>query len=1259
MSDDPLSSYVPRLLADWQRESPDQAARVIEGTLVFVDISGFTKLSERLARKGKVGSEEVTEVLDSTFARLLAVAYENGGGLLKFGGDALLLFFSGADHTARACHAAVGMRAKLREIGAIATSAGQVRLRMSVGVHSGSFTFFLAGGSHLELLVTGPAVTRTVEMEHAAVAGEILISAGTAAALDERLLGEARAGGRLLQKAPKPPRYSPAPVVEVSTIDCSRFVPEPIAQRVASQASLGSEHRKATIAFVHYGGVDDPLERGGVTPMAERLDGFIRAVQDAASLYGVTFLATDVDADGGKVILIAGAPQASDNDDERMLRTVRAIADAECGLTLRIGVNRGHVFVGDVGPSYRRTYTVMGDAVNLAARLMQKATDGEIIAHTSVMDRSRVAFQVDPLEPFNVKGKRAPIHAFRVGTLQGTRSEMHMRALPLVGREEELQRALDAMRAALGGNGGALELVGDAGIGKSRLLQEIKGNALGARVLMIQSEQYEASTPYYAIERIIRIVAGIGRQDSPETAGVKLTQRIQYLAPELMRWIPFIAVAAGALVEETREFKETAEEFRPARIRSAVTAYLSAELLDPLVLVFEDSHWMDDVSFEIVQELAATAASRPWFVVSTRRPDERRAVAGAQRIQLAPLDNNDSLELASIVADDSLPPTKLEALVARSGGHPLFVRELVAAASNAPWDDALPDNVESIITARIDRLQPADRAALLHASVLGAEFTLKQLQMSSESREVGDPALWNRLQEFVEPAGEGFRFRQALIRDAAYELLPFRRRRQIHMRVGEALERSGAVEEQAPILSLHFYRAQAHAKAWQYARAAAEDARSRFANVQAVEFFRRAVDASRALAVPNTELAHVWESLGDMSELTGSYIDAAAAYASARRLMTQADLPRLLLKEGTIRMRLGRYSQALSWFSRGMRAVETLGKDGKSDRARLQIEMGNARMRQGRFHECIALCGQARTDAAANGDRASVARAALLTYQCYSEVGHPETNKAGEAALELAEETGDLINQGHVTESLGVDRRYQGRWDEAIVLYERARSFLERAGHTVLAIAETVNIAEILIDRGQLQEAEPILRQSVRAWRSAHFQLGVAFGTMLLGRTMGHTGRWDEAHTLLVEARDMFEQLGDEGHLLEAQAQLSELAVLQGEGPSALQMVDQAIEKVGRIGGIPYVETLMHRVRGWALMQRGDLDSAADAFAESRRIAQKMSADFETALADDALAQVMRARGEPAEDLEREARATLERLKVISTPKVPVPLLTR
>ena len=176
--------------------------------MVFVDISGFTALSEKLAKIGKEGAEELTDAIGSCFAALLAVAYANGGGLLKFGGDALLLWFSGEGHVDRAARSAVWMCRTLRDVGMIETTAGgTVRLRMSVGMHTGTYFFFVVGGSHKELIVAGPAASRTVEMENTASAGQILVSAAAAAALPERLLGPPLGNGRLLWRAP--PAASP------------------------------------------------------------------------------------------------------------------------------------------------------------------------------------------------------------------------------------------------------------------------------------------------------------------------------------------------------------------------------------------------------------------------------------------------------------------------------------------------------------------------------------------------------------------------------------------------------------------------------------------------------------------------------------------------------------------------------------------------------------------------------------------------------------------------------------------------------------------------------------------------------------------------------------------------------------------------------------------------------------------------------------------------------------------------------------------
>ncbi len=201
-----LVPFVPRLTLEWLRDEPAASWRELEGTLAFIDISGFTAMSERLSGLGRAGAEEVTEVMNATFAALLGVAYAHGGGLLKFGGDALLLLYDGDEHGPRAARAAFEMRRTLRAIGRPRTSAGAIQLKMHAGLHSGRFQFFLVGDSHRELLIAGPAATRTVEMEATSEAGEILVSTETGSVLHADTLAEERGAGRLLRCSPRGPR---------------------------------------------------------------------------------------------------------------------------------------------------------------------------------------------------------------------------------------------------------------------------------------------------------------------------------------------------------------------------------------------------------------------------------------------------------------------------------------------------------------------------------------------------------------------------------------------------------------------------------------------------------------------------------------------------------------------------------------------------------------------------------------------------------------------------------------------------------------------------------------------------------------------------------------------------------------------------------------------------------------------------------------------------------------------------------------------
>jgi len=1258
-----LALYLPRLLIEWRNEAPEVSFREIEGTLVFVDISGFTRMSERLARKGKVGAEEVTDVLNSTFSRLLTVAWTDGGGLLKFGGDALLLLFSGRDHALRACHAAVGMRRALSQCGRLKTSAGLVHLRMSVGVHSGKFQFFLVGDSHRELIVTGPAVSQTVAMESTAEAGEILLSQTVAAGLDGRLMGAMKGGGYLLKKAPPVGPTEPVPAVGALE-GLATFVPMAICRRIAADLDEG-EHRQVTIGFVHFGGTDALLAGAGPVELLRRLDDLIRGIQTAASEHAICFLGTDIDSDGGKVILTAGAPESAGNDEERMLRALRAIADGCDGLALRIGVNRGHVFAGDVGATFRRTYTVMGDAVNLAARLMQRAEPGQILATAAVLERSATLFEAKPLGALAVKGKARPVEAYGVGAVIGSRRARVERQLPLVGREREVSVLLAALESARRGNGRLLEVVGDAGIGKSRLMDELRTRCEGLAYLSADCEQYESVTPYFAFRGLLRTLVAIKPDEDAERASERLRECLRTEAPELVPWLPMLAIPMDLSVASTLEADQLEPAFRKAKLHEVVAAFLAKRLREPAVLVFEDVHWMDEASSDLLCHLCDGVATRPWLVCVSRRPQETGFCSTAESPKLTilvePLAAEASAALARAATEDMLTPLhEVSTIAERAGGNPLFLQELVAASKERQGLEALPESIEAVITSRFDKLALRDRTLLRYAAVIGPSFSLDLLDsiLLGEAGDVRGMAPWGRLAEFVHVESPGsIQFRHALYRDVAYEGLSYRRRRDLHQRVGEELERQKG-DEQAELLSLHYHRAQRYEKAWRYSLIAGDRARAKFANVEAADFYRRALESARQLdCIDGSDVARVSEALGDVCELAGSYADAARAYSCARTLARRYPdaAPRLLLKQGVIRERSGQYSQALRWYGRGLRGLDAaeLSEREKASRAQLGVAYAGVRFRQGRYSECVRSCHKVLSDAEAAGDRASVAHAYYLLAHACAFLGSPESKRYRALALPIYEELGDLVGQANVLNNLGIEAYFEGEWDEALALYQRSKNARERAGDVVGAATATNNIGEILSDQGRLAEAEMLFREALRVWRSARYPVGVALATSNLGRAAARGGRLDEASGLLDEALHSFREIGAKTFALETEGRIVESFVLGGHHAAALRLAADTLRRAAEVSGTTVLQAMLHRLWGYALLQAGDADGARGRLEESLRLARSVGADYEVAMTLEALAgPAFVAEGASSGDSLAEARSILQRLGVVAAPQI-------
>jgi class 3 adenylate cyclase/tetratricopeptide (TPR) repeat protein len=1255
-----LDPYVPRALLRHLADTPDAPVQAVDGTLIFADISGFTRLSERLARRGREGAEEVVETIGTCFARLLAIAYDNGGGLLKFGGDALLLKFEGEDHLARAARSAVGMRRRLRDAGPLQTSAGKVTLRMSQGMHSGEILMFLVGASHREHLIAGPTTSAVVQMEKVADAGEIVISPEVARRLPGACVGSAKGPGHLLASAPAGADWAPTePWYEPGEDAVAQCLPVALREHLAN-GPQPPEHRSASTAFLRAGGVDDIIAREGIEAAADALHELVTDVQEAADAQQICFLASDIDVNGVRVLLTAGAPRVVGDDEDRMLLAMRRVLESERRLPVHIGVNRGNVFCGDVGPYYRRTYAVMGDATNLSARLMARAPAGELYATAAVLDRATTRFDLRALEPLSVKGKARPVDAWSVGPAVGGRArERVAEHFPLVGREREVAALDAAIAAARRGKGRIVEIAGEEGIGKSRLLDELRRRATGMRRLHAACEPYSASSPYATWRELLRPLLGAGRDDDVLE---RLRAVVEEADPTLLPWLPLLAIAFDVDAPLTPEVEALAPEFRTTRLRDALILLLERLLAGPAVIEIEDAHHMDHASADLLAAVAERVGGAPWLVVVTRRDGGSGFVAAdlptVVRLEPAPLGPAALLSLAEAVTEAApMPPHVLALAVDRSGGSPQFLRDLLRAAASGSGE--LPESIEAAAMARMDLLAASDRALIRRAALLGRTFDPAMLvEVLDDGVSWPDERTWTRLWRYFEVQDDGsVHFRSAVVRETAYAALTYRLRRRLHAVVGARLEREAgpAADESAAVLSLHFERAGDHRRAWRYARVAADRARDRFAYADAATLYRRALDATRGLDVRPEEVAAVWEALGAAHARIGELADAHEAFRAARRLLAGDPVREAQLLHGHARVDLdaGRVAPAARWAIRALRTAHVDADPGAmACRARVTSTLATIRQRQGRMDDAIELCHRAIGEAERAGEQAALANACYVLDWALVESGRPGDAIHSPRALEIYGRLGEINRQAAVLNNMGGFAYRDGRWREAVELYRRGAEASKRAGDVADAAFGDCNIGEVLADRGLLDEAEPLLRRALRTWRGSGYDWGVAYATAILGRAATRAGRHEEAIELLTDAAARFRDLRVRGDLDWVEALLAEAEVYGGRSDAALTRADLALAGLGDPGRLG---ALLHRVRGLAFAQLDDLAAAEDALEASLAEARTQAEEYEIAVTLDALKalSVLTGRDEPhARGAERDA--ILARLDVERLPDPPL-----
>jgi tetratricopeptide (TPR) repeat protein len=838
----------------------------------------------------------------------------------------------------------------------------------------------------------------------------------------------------------------------------------------------------------------------------------------------------------------------------------------------------------------------------------------------------------------------------------------------LLGRETELAQLSEALNAARLRQLRLVEIVGEPGIGKSRLVQELRVLAAGFQQLEAAGEHYATTEPFAAVRPLLRRLVGIPEAAGRAEAGQILAPFVNGAMPDLASMLPLLAIPFDAEVPTTAEVEAMEAGASLDRLHEVVGALLERVLLMPTVFLIEDGHWLDDASRFLLSSLTASPAPRPWLVCITTRPHPEPTAAGEHvtRLELEPLGVEAASALAlEVAADAALSDETMSTLVERSGGNPLFVRELVWAARHGERLEALPDTVERLLTARIDTLEPLDRMVLRYAAVVGPSFDLPLLREIVADTVLGESLVDIRvpaadfelsapLREFLVDTGDGrVAFRHDLVRVTAYEGLSFGRRAEIHGSVGTAIERQlgASADEEAALLSLHFHAARDFARSWRYSVVAGRRAQAGFANVVAAELYERALEAAAAVAgLDPRDVAEIAEGLGDVCERFGEYARAEAAYGRALALAPDDPVleTRIAWKRGSLEEHAGRHQEAIAAYELGLSRLAELPDSAELTRNHIDLELGIAGVhyRLGQFAEALAWGERAANRAEGSGDRGRLAHAYYLLANY--DLGHPDGIRFCELAVPIFDELRDFRGKGNSLNNLGIRLYYDGRWEEALDAYAAAREALRRGGYVIGEGMAALNEGEIASDQGHYERAEEAFLHMLRASRAAGYAIGAALATSNLARVAARARRFDEARTLYAEAIDAFVAIDAHYYVADTRARLAECHVLEGRHGEAIELATETLadESAGDA-----VRILGERALGYGLHQARRPDEARPHLEESLRLARTAASEYDIALTLRALAET----GLGDATAGDEAEAILERLGVTALPRVPLP----
>jgi adenylate cyclase len=1238
------------------------------GAAMFADISGFTPMTEALVQAlgAQRGAEQLLVELNRIWDALVECIDGHRGSVVTYSGDAVTCWFDESadggwpDDTPtavqRATACAFAMQTTMLQFADIQVpGAGAVSLAIKVAVAAGPVARFVVGDPDIQVIdiMAGQTLQRLSAGEHQAVSGEVILDSASVESLgdtvdvvewrDDTDTGERFAVARAVPVDVPTDPWPDLAVDALTTDQIEQWLIPPVAIRLArGMGEFLTELRPAVSMFVRFDGIDYDND-----PLAEaQLDAFVHAVQAILDRFDSYILQVTIGDKGSYINTAFGAPVAHGDDAQRAVTAaleLRAL-QIEPIAGLQIGIAQGRTRTGACGGTTRRQYGVMGDDVNLSARLMMRAGADEVLATRSVRRATNATMLWQDLPPMTLKGKSQPIEAARLVSVRSrptTRLRLPDYALPMVGRQRELEAVVSLLDLALTGKGQVVGIVADAGMGKSRLLADVLRRLRQSDIVEYGGEcqSYGVNASYLVWHNIWRAFFEIDPQATVDEQIQQLERRVAEIDPALVERVPLLGAAINIPIADNELTESFDAALRKASLESLLVQCLRTRAAErPMLLVLEDCHWLDPLSHDLLDVIGRATADLPVLIIIAYRPVLASHLEAPKistlpqftevRLNELPHDELTSLvrtKLRQLYGPEAEPsPALVDEMSARAQGNPFYLEELLNYLKDRGIDpqdpDALlrldlPTSLYSLILGRIDQLTEDQRTVLKVASVIGRLFQVAML--------------WGVYQPFAEqelllrdlitladveltaldtPEPElAYLFKHVLTQEVAYETLPFATRALLHDQIGQFIERQYAsrVEQYLDLLAYHFDRSENLPKRREYLRKAGEAAQAASANLSAISYFERVLPL-----LQGAERQAVLMQFGQVLELVGNWPQAEAADREALTIADAADdvLGRARAQRalGVLERKRGSYPEAVQWMTDARTSFDLAGD--VAGTSHVVADVGEVFRLQGRYPEArqhydqsLEIAAQVTDDDERGAATAHALKGAgtVATWQG----DYDAARNLNEESLAIRRQLADKPGVAVLLNNQGIIARFQHDLDAARALNDESLAVFREIGDQWAVGQLLNNQACVAADQGDYLHAQVLLEESLTIRRQLGDRVGLALSLNTLADVLVDIGQFDAAMPLLDESLAIDTELGDQTGIAYLIEDYAGVAAAQGAAARALRLAGFAAALREMIGA-PLPPNEQARVDRLLEPARAAVDdaTAAQAWADGRRL---------------------------------------------------------